>query len=363
MNSTKRLLIAAGAVAVVVAVVATVTGASELGLSPDTLVKSDSQTTVEGTVSGIEGTVLRLLGGNVAIDIASARIVGDGSLPPATEGAAVHISVGDRVSAQVDLPSETGRPLIGRFLTVSHPRDGSLSGVVQHVDLGARTLTVANQLVGVNDQTTYGGATARGRLTKLEDLSAGDKVFLALSLPGGRLVAVRVEAFAPPVPLVTFTGPVESIGSTSWTIGGRIVLVTGETKIADGPQVGDQVQVVGKVNELGVLVALSIVRVSPRPTSPPPTTRTPEPPKSPTPTRTPDPNGTRIEFKGIVEAIPEGRIGTWVVSGRKVEVSPATVISGEPRLRDTVVVNGYVGFVSIAATKIAKVDVVIATPR
>jgi hypothetical protein len=43
-----------------------------------------------------------------------------------------------------------------------------------------------------------------------------------------------------------FTGPVQSIGASQWTIGGVVIRVDGETEIKDDPQVGDTVKVKAK---------------------------------------------------------------------------------------------------------------------
>lgn len=42
-----------------------------------------------------------------------------------------------------------------------------------------------------------------------------------------------------------------------------------------------------------------------------------------------DDHGYRSKFFGIVEALPIGLSGTWIVNGRSVEVSPQTVIEQE----------------------------------
>jgi hypothetical protein len=93
----------------------------------------------------------------------------------------------------------------------------------------------------------------------------------------------------------SFTGEVEAIGETEWTISGRAVRVDELTEIEDGIEVGDQVEVRGGIADDGTLWASSIRKLVA--------------------------NG--FEFTGVVESIgPEA----WTISGISVTVGVSATI-------------------------------------
>src|SRR5262249_6607594 len=154
----------------------------------------------------------------------------------------------------------------------------------------------------------WAGTKADGSPVKgLEDLSPGMTATAAVLADANGVVARRVFAFAlPTTRIVAFRGKVDSIAPPLWTIGGRVVQVNSDTKIAGDPKVGDLVDVVEKVQVLPpgegaavVPVAISITKVTILP---------------------PD---RFIEFDGVVDSIPGNPAGTngvplghWKISGR-----------------------------------------------
>lgn len=108
-----------------------------------------------------------------------------------------------------------------------------------------------------------------------------------------------------------FTGEVEVIGDTTWTIAGKAVRVDDVTRIEPGLMVGDEVEVRGGIADDGTLWATSIQRVIP--------------------------NGFR--FTGVVETLGDE---AWVVSGISVTVNVSTTIEPGIVVGDRVLVTGQV---------------------
>ncbi len=111
-----------------------------------------------------------------------------------------------------------------------------------------------------------------------------------------------------------FTGPVESIGNTQWTIAGHTVEITHDTSIETGINVGDLVNVDGVIETNGTLRAEHIRLV------------------------TPD-NGLPFEFTGLVQQIVSG---TWTVSGVAIAVDGHTQIESGLGVGDLVKVEGHI---------------------
>ena len=105
--------------------------------------------------------------------------------------------------------------------------------------------------------------------------------------------------------LVRVVGIIEEMGETSWVVSGVTVMLDAETRIVGTPAVGALADVHGAMDETHAFVAdLIIVRGTPN---------RPKPQKF-------------VNFEGLIESMPEGRIGNWVIAGRTVEVTSATQI-------------------------------------
>jgi hypothetical protein len=172
--------------------------------------------------------------------------------------------------------------------------------------------------VKTTNATEWSGTKSDGTPVKgLADLSPGMQANVAVLADASGVTAKTVFAFAAPLTrLVSFRGKVEVEGETLWTIDGKVVQITPETHIVGDPKVGDLVDVLERVQILPpgslapttIPVAISITKLVP---PPPPPTR-------------------RVEFDGVVDALPPSPtatgtpLGHWTISGRDVLVTPLT---------------------------------------
>ncbi len=136
--------------------------------------------------------------------------------------------------------------------------------------------------------------------------------------------------------LVRFGGILQSFPPAqrgAWVIGGQTVLVTAQTRIVGTPEVGRWANVEAVRGPEGNLLALRIGIQEPARTPTPqptgmPTSQPLETPTPPPPSRTPE----IIRFGGIIQHLPAGRLGTWVIGGRAVTVTARTEVRGQPAL-------------------------------
>ena len=277
--------------------------------------------TVEGTVSKVDGPILDLIEGGIQIDVTRATITGgDDRLanPLPWSG----ILVGARVVAQVTVPDAlrpvvSPPPLAATSVVVFQTRAGELAGTIQSVDVKGGNFTMLIHTVSTNASTKWSGGGPNGAVKGIGDLSAGMFAIVAVVNSGG-LLATSVEAYGvTPPELFAWRGPVETITPTAWTIAGRVVQLDSDTKIVGDPKVGDIVDVVARVHNPppgslapSYLVAVSITKA---------------------PVITPPGPGERAtEFDGIVESIPAtptangAPLGHWRISSRDVLVNGLT---------------------------------------
>jgi hypothetical protein len=111
-----------------------------------------------------------------------------------------------------------------------------------------------------------------------------------------------------------FTGPVESIGDSQWTIAGHTAEITHDTSIETGIQVGDLVNVDGVIEANGTLRAEHIRLVTPN-------------------------GGLPFAFTGLVQQVVSG---TWTVSGVAVAVDGHTQIESGLGVGDLVKAEGHI---------------------
>jgi hypothetical protein len=279
--------------------------------------------TVEGTVSKVEGPILDIIEGGIQIDVTHATITGgDDRLanPLPWSG----ILVGARVVAQVTVPDVIVAvvpppPLAATSVVVFQARAGELSGAIQSVDVADGTFTMLFRTISTNASTKWSGGGPNGAVKGIGDLTAGMFAIVAVVNPGG-LLATSVEAYGvTPPELLAWRGHVDRITPTAWTIAGRGVNVDSDTRIVGDPKVGDIVDVVARVQNPppgsmapSFLVAVSII-------------------KSPVLTP-PGPGDRATEFDGVVESIPAvptangAPLGHWKISSRDVLVNGLTTL-------------------------------------
>jgi Domain of unknown function (DUF5666) len=242
---------------------------SGIPLSSASLTRASS---IDSTVTAVDGTVLDVVGGLMKIDVSGATITnGDGpDLGPLPSTA---IPVGARIVAVVRvlqvLPptSFPPPPFPATSVVVFLPRDGRLGGTIEGVDVSAAEFTMFYRAISTNADTVWSGFGPNGPVRGIGDLVKGMYATVAVVVSDGGLLAVSVDAvgFVTPPHLIAFRGAVQSIGATRWQIAGRVVQVDSETKIVGSPKVGDIVDVVAEASALPAastanttLVALSI---------------------------------------------------------------------------------------------------------
>jgi hypothetical protein len=299
--------------------------------------------TVDSVVSKVNGPILDLFDGALQIDVTNAKIVGgDDRLanPLPWSG----ILPGSRVVAQVVVPDVIPAVFPPRLaatnVVVFLANSGDLAGTIQGVNAALGTFSILYVNVKTNGATEWSGTKSDGTPVKgLGDLSAGMQAKVSVVTDASGVTARSVYAYAPPTTRIeAFRGKVDAEGDTLWTIGGRVVQVTPETKIVGDPKVGDLVDVVAKVQVLppGSMapvmppVALLITKVFSTP--PPPPTRF-------------------VEFDGVVESLPPAAtpapLGHWTISGRDVLVTPLTKVDAGIAKGTSVHVKGMTAPMSI----------------
>ena len=283
---------------------------------------------VEGFVTAWDPAtkIARLAGSNLLdVDLSSARIVRADADP--SDSAVPPIGPGAHLAATVEAPDVTitiypPPPLKAINAAVRPAGSAFLHGEIEGV--GAESFSILHRVIQVDSRTVFGGESGGQPIDSLSDLKAGMKAEVWVVPSGGLLVALKVLAHGPgvtPRP-VAFRGVVTDISADgkTWTIDGKSVSVTVDTKIVGDPKVGDTVDVLA-TDVSGMLTALMIAKF----TAPPP----------PVPGRT-------VTFKGVVQATPpSGALGFWKIADRHVMVNGLTRLEGDPKTGDTVEVTGY----------------------
>jgi len=237
-----------------------------------------------------------------------------------------------RVSATTRIEQEDGRVAVGALVKIEGALqlDGSINAREIEVERGAVAgnpllkiygLITALPAGGLVGDWTVGGVTVRvSAETKIEQYAGAPAVGVYVEVEGTRLgdgvlIAVKIETKmrtgdTGSMTGARFKGVIESLPATSgligdWVIDGRKVIVTATTVLRqdDGPfAVGAMVEVEGRVNPD---MSVNAFKIS-----------------------TEDSVGSsrEIKFKGTIESLPStpGRIGEWIVSGRKVIVTAIT---------------------------------------
>lgn len=279
-----------------------------------------------GTVASMDGTIVTLETGSappIRIEAKDAKILAADEMPRT----AAEIEVGARITAYVESSETPGAPLPARLIMVESRSELMIAGEVESVDLGASTFTILGITVHVDDDTLFETAFPTfAPMRGLEDLAAGNIVKVDAAL-GANVLATRVLVVTPvaSAPSV-LRGIVQSISETEWVIseskrGDVPVKIDARTKIAGEPEVGDEVQVLAEHQSDGSLVAIMIVRLTPKDTS------------------------HSFHFKGWVQSIgpeqwtiggPAGSLGPVLV----VRINSATEIYANPKVGDLVSVKG-----------------------
>jgi uncharacterized protein DUF5666 len=195
--------------------------------------------------------------------------------------------------------------------------DQELKGTVKVI--ADTTWTVDTTAFTITDQTVFVGGPVVGDLVEVK--------FHVDS--AGASIADRIQKEdAAPDAEFEFNGIVESIGASSWTISGRVVVVDSSTQIIGTPALGDIADVDALRAADGTLTAVRI--------------------------KVEDAEPQEIEFSGIVESIGAT---SWTISGQAVGVDSSTQILGSPAQGDTVEVKALKSSQgAFQATRIEKVN-------
>ena len=283
---------------------------------------------IEGVVTGVDGSIVSLLGGIIRIDATTAVIT---SRSAALLGIA-DVHTGAEISAAISSVKPDGT-FVASAIVVGRIESVELRGAIESIDSAGGSFKLLGQTIATNVSTAFSGATTRGPVKSLADLKAEDHVEVTAVVSGSGLLALRVQAERapePPTQHVEFSGKVESIGTDAWVIAGRRVKITSTTEIKGSPAVGDTVKVEALLASDGTLTALEIGKVD-------------QPPA-----------GEHVEFAGKVES--EG-MDAWVISGRRVKITSTTEIKGSPAVGDTVKVEALLAADgTLTAIEIKKID-------
>jgi len=144
----------------------------------------------------------------------------------------------------------------------------------------------------------------------------GDWVsYEALIYPDGTRLLTHVYLLQrAPESQFTFSGKVEAIAAAQWTVAGQVVLLDNASDIDPGIQVGNTVEVEGRIAQDGKLWAERIRLIVEQP-------------------------GPPFEFSGVVQGISTT---DWIISGITVTVNPTTTIEAGITISDVVAVRGWI---------------------
>ncbi len=135
-----------------------------------------------------------------------------------------------------------------------------------------------------------------------------------------------------------FSGILQSIAGSTWTVGGRVVRVGSQTEIDGNPRIGDTVKVRAAVGGDGSLQALKIQVITG--SSGEGSAGGGTPGTTATPTQSggsgDDSHNDPVTLTGTVTAIS---VGSWTVAGQVILVNGSTEIRDNPAIGDTVKVT------------------------
>lgn len=263
-------------------------------------------TTVTGFVTAVNGSMISLANGLVAVDVSHATITND-------HGGTATITPGSLIFAVL----RSSNSLEASMVIVSSLPQVTLTGPVQSVNAAAGTLQLLGLTIHTDANTSFGGDH---NIRRLSDIVANDIVAVQANASGSSLLATSILVFAPMRQLfpTLLHGTVKNIGTDSWVIsdthrGDTTVLVNAQTKILGSPKVGDTVDVFANVDSANNFVAISIAL---------------------------SPVNSRLHFTGVVKQIGSH---SWIIGPAAglgpdtiVQITAETKIIGDPKVGDRV---------------------------
>ncbi len=141
---------------------------------------------VQGVVSDVAGTTIKLLSGLVTVDASAATIVADSDNAPLAIG---DLKVGSIVEVEGTM---TGQVLHASLIQFHGPRhDGMIHGPIDAVDTKDARFSVLGLQIGVTPATVFAGNN--GAATGFADLAAGKVVDVEVAVFQGSLIATRIS--------------------------------------------------------------------------------------------------------------------------------------------------------------------------
>lgn len=301
--------------------------ASPLKATTVVIISDRSDVTLTGKADAVDagaGT-LTVLGFKVNV---TAKTVFGGPWDGAGTTSLADVKAGDLVL--VDAAADSGALAATKVMKLSPSPDPTqrIHGTVESIGTDSWTIKLADgttKTVKIDATTKVVGAP-----------KVGDEVeILVRQQSDGSLLAVLIQATVAPPAATTerFMGTVKSISATTWTIGpkagtapDRVFEVNAATKIVGAPKVGDEVGVMALKNGGGTSVAVIIAKAGPAPAVP----------------------VVVVTLDGMVTGLPagpsigpaHGLVGTWVIAGTRIVVTPTTILKGNPKIGDKVHVDG-----------------------
>jgi hypothetical protein len=205
--------------------------------------------TVTGVITAVNGNIVGIAGGLVTIDTTDARVIGE-------------LEPGMLLFAAVRANSDPNAPLQATMVATTPLADAGFFGTLDSIDTNAGTISILGRVVHLGPDTSFGG------VANMLELIPNQLVHVQAEAVNGRLVATSVTVLAPAAPtLRTLRGTVRVIGNEAWVIDDTSVRIDAQTRIAGSPKVGDTVEVLYRVDNSHVNVAIAIVKLE-RPTIP-----------------------------------------------------------------------------------------------
>jgi len=280
---------------------------------------------LSGTVASVSGTVITLNTGAapaIRIDAATAKFAGrDGA------SSIADIKPGTRITAFLGTPA-AGAPgtLTAQLINIEPPPpDLTITGPIDSIDVVGSKFVVLGITISVDSSTRFASAFPTfAPILGLKDLTVGQTV--AVDATADATILARHVLVVSPMrdEIVTLHGKVKSISDRSWVLTemngqDRTLIIDERTKISGDPRVGDEVQVLARIDSSSNTIALAILKL----VTPP-----------------------ELEFRGYVVSIQPDH---WTIGGPPgsrapemlVKISRTTLIYPNPAVGDRVVVIGF----------------------
>ncbi len=226
-------------------------------------------------------------------------------------------------------PGDSGRP---RETVVQ------VQGVIESMSEGE--WVVAGQRIAVPPDTAITGDARPGASATVDGVAQAGGVVLAQRIvvtPVGGQAGETPTPTPSPQRTVNVSGLLELLDGLRWTIDGRRVIITLDTKIEGVLAPGTRVQIEGTVQPDGSIQAVTIRLLGP--------------PPRPSPTQGPEGKGPgnenkgpeeklrdQVRLRGTLQALEGDR---WLVDGEAVAIDQTTLVDGLPAVGATVQIEGF----------------------